>query len=295
MSLNLSYGETQQFKPFFGASMYESVVAAINQTDLYSLRLDFINAQNSLDNARKDMKQANSALISFLSLGIDQDIQLNIPFKVPELNIEAEDALNKSYGNNPDILSYKQQQLEVARDVEQAKVNSRFSANISASFGLNKNDTTLRSISSNLLDQQTIMVSVSIPILDWGQRRGQYNLVRKQAEVKLATVKQTEIDFTQDVKNTVNNFNIQQKIIKSATEADTLARLTYDMTKQRFLIGKSDINSLNLARNRQDQAQISYINELKKYWDYYYKIRKLTLYDYEKNNALSADFDKLLQ
>ena len=67
------------------------------------------------------------------------------------------------------------------------------------------------------------------------------------------------------------------------------------MTKQRFLIGKSDINSLNLARNRQDQAQINYINELKKYWDYYYKIRKLTLYDYEKNNALSADFDKLLQ
>jgi outer membrane protein TolC len=295
MQLNLATRNLANSDTLYQYGQQRFAIAAITQTDLFSLRLDFINAQNALDNARKDAKQTNSAMASFLTVRAEQDIVLNIPFTVPELTIDADDALKKSYENNPDILSYKQQNLEVSRDLEQAKVNSRFSANLSASYGLNKNDTSLGSATSNLLNQQTVLVSVSIPILDWGQRRGQYNLARKQAEVRLATVKQNEIDFVQDIKNTVSNFNIQQKILKSASEADTLARLTYDMTKQRFLIGKSDINSLNLARSRQDQAQINYINELKKYWGYYYKIRKLTLYDYEKNNTLSADFDKLLQ
>lgn len=268
----------------YGKQRFE--IAAITQIDLFSLRLDYINAKNTMDNANKDLKLSNSALKSFMTMKGVELLNLNIPAQIPVLLIDADDAYTKSLSNNPDILSFEQQKLEVARDVDKAKKDSRFSANLSASYGLNKNDSTLNSITSNLLNQQNVKVTLSIPILDWGQRKGLYNLARKQAEVKLATVKQSEIDFEQDVKNTVNNFNIQRKIIASAAEADTLARLTYDMTKQRFLIGKSDINSLNLARTRQDQAQLNYINELKKYWSYYYKIRKLTLFDYEKQKAI---------
>ena len=268
----------------FGKQRFD--IAAITQIDLFSLRLDLINARNALDNATKDLKITSSALKSFMAMKGDQILDLNIPFQIPVLLIDAENAFAKSLTNNPDILSFEQQKLEVERDVDKTKKDSRFSANFSASYGLNKNDSSLHSIRSNLLDQQNVKVTLSIPILDWGQRRGLYNLARKQAEVKLATVKQTEIDFEQDVKNTVNNLNIQQKIITSAAEADTLACLTYDMTKQRFLIGKSDINSLNLARIRQDQAQLNYINELKKYWSYYYKIRKLTLFDYENQKDI---------
>ena len=56
---------------------------------------------------------------------------------------------------------------------------------------------------------------------------------------------------------TVNDFNIQQNMITSAEEALDLSILAYNETRQRFIIGKADINSLTLSLNRQQEATIS--------------------------------------
>ena len=65
----------------------------------------------------------------------------------------------------------------------------------------------------------------------------------------------------------------------------------YSETKQRFMIGKADINSLTLSLNRQQEAQRNYILALQNYWLSYYKIRKLTLHDFETGVSLSNEFD----
>ena len=56
-------------------------------------------------------------------------------------------------------------------------------------------------------------------------------------------------------------------------------------------IGKADVNSLTLALNRQQEAQKNYIYALQNYWLNYYKIRKLTLHDFESGLSLSDRFD----
>lgn len=66
------------------------------------------------------------------------------------------------------------------------------------------------------------------------------------------------------------------------------------MNKQRFVIGKADVNSLGLALNRLDQANIDYLNTLRSYWKYYYNLRQLTLYDFENSQALIEEFDEIL-
>ena len=50
---------------------------------------------------------------------------------------------------------------------------------------------------------------------------------------------------------TVSDFNIQQQLIASAEEALDLAILAYNETRQRFIIGKAEINSQTLSLNRQ--------------------------------------------
>jgi hypothetical protein len=90
---------------------------------------------------------------------------------------------------------------------------------------------------------------------------------------------------------TVGDFNIQQDMIGSAEEAFDLSIMAYNDTKQRFMIGKADINSLTLSLNRQQDAQRNYIIALQNYWLSYYKIRKLTLHDFETGMGLSDMFD----
>ena len=90
---------------------------------------------------------------------------------------------------------------------------------------------------------------------------------------------------------TVNDFNIQQSLIASAEEALDLSILAYNETRQRFVIGKTDINSLTLSLNRQQEAQQNYISAFQNYWLNYYKIRKLTLHDFASGFSLSEKFD----
>jgi outer membrane protein TolC len=90
---------------------------------------------------------------------------------------------------------------------------------------------------------------------------------------------------------TVGDFNIRQKLIASAEEALDLAQMAYAETKQRFMIGKADINSLTLSLNRRQDAERNYISSLRNYWLSYYKIRKLTLHDFEMGLSLVKTFD----
>ena len=38
-----------------------------------------------------------------------------------------------------------------------------------------------------------------------------------------------------------------------------------------------------------------YVNELYKFWSYWYQIRSITLYDYEHHTDINADIDKLVR
>ena len=105
------------------------------------------------------------------------------------------------------------------------------------------------------------------------------------------SARQEELTVEEDVIMTVGDFNIQQNLISSAEEALDLAVMAYSETKQRFMIGKADINSLTLSLNRQQEAQRNYISALQNYWLSYFKIRKLTLHDFETGISLAREFD----
>lgn len=57
------------------------------------------------------------------------------------------------------------------------------------------------------------------------------------------------------------------------------------------MIGKTDVNSLLLARSRQDDAQRNYITALRNYWTVYYHIQSLTLYNFEHDVSLYDHFN----
>jgi outer membrane protein TolC len=207
------------------------------------------------------------------------------------MEISVDDALGYAHENNPDFLGNKQEVLEAEREVDRTKKSSVFDATFSASIGFNQVANTLSDAYLRPLQQDVVSIGFSIPLVDWGVRKGRANMARNTLNVTKISVQQRELSLEQDVVMTVSDFNIQQDMIRSAEEALNLANMAYNNTKERFIIGKADINSLTLSLNRQKDAQKNYISSLKNYWLSYYKIRKLTLFDFEKNKPLSALFD----
>jgi outer membrane protein TolC len=203
--------------------------------------------------------------------------------------------LEEARVNNPEILSYQQQLLEAEQAVAEARSQKGIRGDLFAQFGLSGLDEQLGNAYSNLDRQQRVEVGITVPLLDWGQGRGRFRMAQSAEEVVKMDVSQSMIDFDENIFLQVMQFNLQDDQVAIAAKADTIADLRYEVTKQRFLIGKIDVLDLNVALEEKDVARRSYVESLRNYWDYYYNLRGLTLYDWEKDIKLSEDFDELLE
>lgn len=266
-------------------------IAAISQADLLTLKLDVVNAKNTLQNKASALKRAMFSLASFLNLDKNTNIELDLPSRPREMVIPLDEAVMLGRDNNPQLLDLKQKVLEAEQTVDKTKKESRFNASVNASIGFNQVADNFGAVYHKPMQQDLVSVSISIPLVDWGVRKGKYNMARNNLNVVKTSSRQDEISIEEEVIMTVNDFNIQQNMIVSAEEALDLSILAYNETRQRFIIGKADINSLTLSLNRQQEAQRNYISSLQNYWLNYYKIRKLTLHDFETGFSLVDKFD----
>lgn len=287
--LELAKEQVASCDTLYKIGLQRQKIAAISRADLLTLQLDKVNAQNTLENAQITMKRAMTALALYLNLDKNTQIKLELPGKPKVLNISAEEALSKAQENNPTYLEQRQQVLEAEREVNRSKMESRFNASVNASIGFNQVANELNNAYRKPLQQDLVSVSVSIPLVDWGVRKGRLNMAKNNLNVTRIAARQQEQSVEEEVMMTVNDFNIQQRLINSAEEALDLAILAYEQTRQRFIIGKADVNSLTLALNRQQEAQKNYLASLQNYWMNYYKIRKLTLHDFVSGFSLNIN------
>ena len=93
----------------------------------------------------------------------------------------------------------------------------------------------------------------------------------------------------------MEQFNLQKYQVEIAAKSDTVAMKRYEVTKQRFLIGKIAVLDLNDADSRKDQNKRAYVQALQDYWNFFFNIRSLTLFDFIKRKPLETDYDKLIQ
>jgi len=266
-------------------------IASITRADLLTLKLDAVNARNTLQNADIALKRAMFSLASFLNFDKNTSLRLHTPGAPGDMTISVDDALARARENNPRFLNLRQQVLEAEQTVDRTRWESRFNASLRASIGFNQVAERFGDVYLDPLRQDVVSVSIAIPLIDWGVRKGKHNIALNTLNVTRISTRQEELSIEEDLIMTVGDFNIQQRLIGSAQEALDLAEMAYAETKQRFMIGKADINSLTLSLKRQQEAQRNYIKALKNYWLSYYKIRKLTLYDFVHKTTLSTLFE----
>lgn len=266
-------------------------IASISQSDLLTLKLDKVNAKNAVENTRIALKRAMFSLASFLGLDKDTHIELILPSSPAAMDIPTEKAVEYAMNNSPDLMQNRVSILEAEREVSKTKAESRFNANINASVGFNQVSDSFSDAYLSPKRQDLVSLSISIPLLDWGVRKGKLNMAKNKLNVLNISARQDENNIEEDVIMTINDFNIQKNQMESALEALDLAETAYAYTRQRFIIGKETLSSLTLSLNRQQDANKNYINTLKNYWLSYYKIRKLTLFDFELNMPIESIFD----
>jgi len=264
-------------------------IGTISQPDLLTLKLQVINSKNNLGNVELDLKKSTFLLTSFLRLDKETQINLSIPKEALNIVLSSEDVIRKAKENNPIIPQLKESTLKAQQDFDKTKKESRFSATFSASVGFNQVASNLSDAYHKPLQQNLVSVGFDVPLLDWGVRKGKIKISRENLNTVKINAVEAEQSFEQDVLMTLAEFNLQQTQIKLSEEAREISEIAYDKAKQLFLVGKSDLNSLNMAYGHRIEAEQNYLIVLKKYWLSYFKLRKLTLYDFVLNKKISVN------
>lgn len=270
-------------------------LGTIAEDELLQMELSYLNAGTAINESEMNLRDRELKLRSFLGFNQSVRLELLIPNVIPDLQVEVSEVLRLAEQNNPELIALERQLVEAQSSVAQAKAEKGLNANLTASYGLRDQDPLLNMAYERPNQQQTIRVGFSLPILDWGQGRGRYKMAKSSEELTRVQVEQSRIDFEQNLLLDVEMFNLQDDQVKIAAKSDTVAAKMFEVTKQRFLIGKIDVLELNNADTKKDQNKRNYIQALNNYWTYYYNMRALTLFDFVNRKPLETDYERLVE
>ena len=269
-------------------------LGTIAEDELLQMQLSWLNAETARKQADMNLRDREIRLRSFLGYNENVSIELILPTQVPDLQVNMQKVLELAMANNPEILTQQINVLNAQSNAAQAKASKGLNASLTASLGYSQQSTDFNAAYNNLSNSQRVLIGFTLPILDWGMARGRYQMAKSSLELAQVQSKQALIDFQQNLFLDVEQFNLQKNQVEIAAKSDTVAMKRYEVTKQRFLIGKIAVLDLNDADNRKDQNRRAYVQSLQDYWTYFYTIRQLTLFDFINNKPLDTDYEKLL-
>ena len=261
-------------------------IASISKAELSILDLQRTNATNTMENAKILRDKASKQLATFLGMERDTDIELIIPTNHSPVKVDAEEALRYARENNPAFIETRQAVEEARMEMEKAKVERRLSLNIDASIGLNQVADKFWDAYRSPLRQEKAIVTLSVPLKDWGKRKNNY----LQAQSRLSTAEKELSEATRDteldVVTSVDDYNKRHDLTANSRKSLNIAQEAYDAMLTRFIKGQATVNDLSLAQNYWQTARQNYTQSLQNYWTAFYKLRQLTLYDFNKRKTI---------
>jgi len=269
-------------------------LGTIAEDELLQMQLSWLNSETSRKEAEMNLRDREIRLRSFLGFNENVRLELILPSQIPELQVNVQEVLDLAHSNNPEMLSQQLTLLQAQSSVAQAKAEKGLNANLTASFGLRDQDPVFANAYAQSNQQQTVRLGFTLPILDWGLGRGKYKMAQSSLELAQVQAEQSRVDFDQNLSLDVEQFNLQAEQVAIAAKSDTVAMKMYEVTKQRFLIGKIAVLELNNADTKKDQNKRAYVQALQNYWNYFFNIRSLALYDFLNKKPLETDYEMLL-
>ena len=290
--VNIARQNLQTAEKLYEVAQAKRQMGTISENDVLQMRLNMLTARSALTNSESSRQASQFALRSFLD--VEADIEVVVPEGSPSgVGLSYEDVLTHALENNAQATTMRRRQIEADYAVAQARAN-RQSINLYAQVGYTGNADNLNGAYRNLLSNEVVQVGITIPLLDWGKRKGQRKVAESNRDIVQGQIRQQTQNFRQDIFILTEQFNNQAEQLRIACEADTIARRRYHTNVETFKIGTISTLELSDAQTAKDQARIGRITQLYNYWYYYYQLRSVALWDFEHQCDLTADVEKLI-
>jgi outer membrane protein TolC len=264
-------------------------VGRISETDMLQIRLGAKNANAGLNRIELEVQNKNEQLRNYLGIKEEVRFELDAPERIPRYDIDEEKALAEAEKNRTRTADFRLRLLRAEMEMEETEKSSGINLSLNGSFGLSQSGGSISDVYRDLLDQESITLSISIPIADFGRRKAQREIARSNYELEQLQVEQDQISFQREIIVNVEQFDLKRRQADLAKESFDIATERLNIAKNRYNIGKIDVTNLNIAIQEHEAARQGYYAALWTLRRAHHEIRLLTLYDFILNRTIIAD------
>jgi outer membrane protein TolC len=289
LDLDLFEKNYSNSKRLFKSGEKKYKLTTMNKAEMLILKMEMIKHKNNVIKIKLAHKAAMIRLLSHIGLSNKIELILKIPNNILLNHIDPNKALHFARINNPNYLTQKKDEINADMQIDKAKKTNGFKANIQASLGFNQRGERISQFYNDLLESESINISITIPIIDWNKRNSEINIAthNKDAIKKDNIIRRSNLE--QNILENTNSFNFQKDNLQTYRETSKMATEVYEINRKRFLLGKLDVNNLIISQDRKDSYIRAYYKVLKEYWQKYYSIRRMTLYNFESNSPITIN------
>jgi outer membrane protein TolC len=256
-------------------------VGKISENDLLQSELEQLRARTALDGARLEHDRALAALRLALNVPPDMPLEITVTSEVPDFEADTTLAVTQALRNLSSVRSLDLQDATARRSVSEARFNGGPGATVNATYGYNATGAAMNDVYRDLQQAQQFSLNVQVPLISWGARGADVQAARAELSRVQSASRIAREQARQDAHFAVLQVSLARRQLAIAAKADTVAQKRFEVAYNRYVIGRIDVDQLYLAQQAKDQALLSYVQSLRGYWQAHYRLRRVTLYDFE--------------
>ncbi len=257
-------------------------VGRIGENDLLQSELALLRARTTLDGARLEHDRALAALRLALNVPPGTPLDIEVPTDIPVFVADTVVAVNQALRNRALVRELDLSEAQARRRVSESRYNTGFGATVQASLGFNQTGPEMDLVYRDLREAQRFSVAVQMPLVQWGGRSAQIEAARAEQDRTEATARASREQAALDAHFAALQLAQSGRQLALAAKGDTVGAKRFEVAKNRYIIGRIGIDNLYQAQTEKDQALTQYVASLRGYWLAYYRLRRITLYDFER-------------
>lgn len=270
----------------FAISTGRFEVGRIAETDLLQIELSAMNANAAVQQAILDLNAGTERLRNFLGIRKKVFFKLDPPTEIPTFTVDANQALEYAKQFRSDVIAFERRIAEAEANVAEAKANRGFQMDVFGQFSLSQKGSDLAMAYQEPQHNERLSVGIQVPIFDWGKGKARLETAYSNRDLEQMNVEQDRVNFEQEILLKVQQYDLLRKQVELALRAYEISQKRVDMTRNRYYIGKIDVLDLNIAVSEKEAARRTYMSALRAFWVAHYELRRITLFDFERNVSL---------
>jgi len=270
-------------------------LGSVTRAEYLQLELRALNDSISIGESLVNVRQAQMYFNSILGYDESVEVEPVVDDALPDILMDYDLVMEKAMRNSTFSLDNQISELNAASNVAKAKADRGISMSLNARFGLSQTGNGLPDVYKDLLNQEVVGLTFSVPIFDWGLGKGKVQKAKAAEEVVKAQNLQSENDYRRKIFTAVGQFNNQRQQCMASRKAMEIASERYDLMMDKFRRGSATVTDLTNAQNDNESAMAKYITDYSNFWTYYYTLRKYALYDFITGKDIDVNVKEMVE